>query len=155
MDIDLDNPEDVKIIEREFEKIYESDVHFKDSFGPEAFELSPIQKYQIIDAYNKDGMTAVLALLTTSADQSAIEQMEEGVINNMDQADGQRLEGEDWDNKSYVMHNGKKYSRIQIDGLLDDSGNDDEFLMDENGDIYTLDFKYLTNISENCVDEED
>ena len=57
--------------------------------------------------------------------------------------------------ESVIMHNGKKYSRIQIDGLLDDSGQDDEFLMDENGDIFTLDFKFLTNISENCVVEED
>ena len=68
MDIDLDNPEDVKIIEREFEKIYESDEQFRTSFGQEAFDLNPIQKYHIIDAYNKNGMDAVLALLTTSAD---------------------------------------------------------------------------------------
>ena len=38
---------------------------------------------------------------------------------------------------------------------MDDSGQDDEFLMDENGDIYTLDFKFLTNMGENVVIEED
>jgi hypothetical protein len=42
------------------------------SFGEEALSLGPLQKYQIIDAYNKNGMEAVMALLTTSADQSAI-----------------------------------------------------------------------------------
>lgn len=34
------------------------------------------------------------------------------------------------------MHNGKKYSRIAIEGL----GEDEEYLMDENGGIYSLDF---------------
>jgi hypothetical protein len=32
------------------------------------FELSPLQKYQIIDAYNKNGMDAVMALLNNSVD---------------------------------------------------------------------------------------
>lgn len=68
MDIDLENPNDVKIIEDEFLKLYQQDEQFRTNFGEEAFELEPIQKYQIIDAYNKNGMEAVLALLTTSAD---------------------------------------------------------------------------------------
>ena len=63
IDIDLDNPEDVKIIEEEFRKLYEKDPDFKTNFGDEAFELGALQKYQIIDAYNKDGMDAVLQLL--------------------------------------------------------------------------------------------
>ena len=74
LDIDLDNPEDIKIIEREFMKIYETDEQFSTSFGKEAFELAPIQKYQIIDAYNQNGMHAVLAMLKNSADQSTIMQ---------------------------------------------------------------------------------
>jgi len=78
VDIDLDNPEDVKIIEAEFKKLYEKDDDFKTNFGEEAFELGPLQKYQIIDAYNKNGMDAVLALLTTSADQSGIMQHMDG-----------------------------------------------------------------------------
>ena len=70
MDIDLENPNDVKIIENEFQKLYENEEKFKNDFGEEMFELSPLQKYQIIDAYNKNGMDAVLALLNTSVDQS-------------------------------------------------------------------------------------
>ena len=70
MDIDLENPNDVKIIENEFQKLYENEEKFKNDFGEEMFELSPLQKYQIIDAYNKNGMDAVMALLNTSVDQS-------------------------------------------------------------------------------------
>ena len=141
VDIDLDNPEDVKIIEREFRKLYENDEDFKTNFGEEAFELGPLQKYQIIDAYNKNGMEAVLALLTTSADQSVI----------MQQMDGQGNSELDLGcEESMVEHNGKKYSRIQIEGL----GDDEEYLMDENGDIYSLDFKFITHMGDNVVIEE-
>jgi len=65
----------------------------------------PLQKYQIIDAYNKNGMQAVLELLTTSADQSAIMQ-------NMD--NGQNHSGMDMEqeDESIIEHDGKKYSRI-------------------------------------------
>jgi hypothetical protein len=49
-----------------------------------------------------------------------------------------------------IEHNGKKYSRIAIEGL----GDDDEYLMDENGDIYSLDFKFITNMGDNVVIEE-
>jgi hypothetical protein len=45
MDIDLENPEDVKIIETEFQKLYENEEKFKNDFGEEMFELSPLQKY--------------------------------------------------------------------------------------------------------------
>lgn len=45
MDIDLENPEDVKIIESEFQKLYENEEKFKNDFGEEMFELSPLQKY--------------------------------------------------------------------------------------------------------------
>lgn len=72
VDIDLDDPEDVKVIEMEFKKMYDKDDEFRTNFGEEAFELGPLQKYQIIDAYNKNGMQAVLALLTTSANESGI-----------------------------------------------------------------------------------
>ena len=45
-----------------------SDDRFRDNFGDEIFQLGPIQKYQIIDAYKQNGMEAVLVLLTESAD---------------------------------------------------------------------------------------
>ena len=72
LDIDLENPDDVQVIHDEFRKLYDSDENFRQSFGEEALQLQPLQKYQIIEAYNKNGMEAVLALLANSADQSAI-----------------------------------------------------------------------------------
>lgn len=35
--------------------------------------------------------------------------------------------------ESVIEHEGKKYNRIQIEGL----GEDEEYLMDEKGDVYT------------------
>ena len=53
--------------------------------------------------------------------------------------------------ESIIINNGKKYNRIQIEGL----GDDEEYLIDENGDIYTLDFKYITNMGDNEIAEDD
>ncbi len=36
LDIDLENPEDVKVIHDEFRKLYDSDENFRQSFGEEA-----------------------------------------------------------------------------------------------------------------------
>lgn len=36
LDIDLENPEDVKVIHDEFKKLYDSDENFRQSFGEEA-----------------------------------------------------------------------------------------------------------------------
>ena len=76
------------------------------------------------------------ALLQNSADQSGI------LPNNLSDNDAEA---------SVIIHNGKKYSRVQIEG----SADDEEFLMDENGDIYTLDFKFLTNMGDNAIIEDD
>ena len=76
-----------------------------------------------------------MGLLSSSADQSAImHQMENQANPDMD-------EGID---DSCIIHNGKKYSRIQIEDL-----GEDEYLMDENGDIFTLDFKFIINMGDN------
>jgi len=42
MDIDLDDPEDVKIIEQEFQKLFDNDPQFQKNFGEEVFELDPL-----------------------------------------------------------------------------------------------------------------
>ena len=123
MDIDLENPEDVKIIENEFQKLYENEEKFKNDFGEEMFELSPLQKYQIIDAYNKNGMDAVMALLNQSADQS---QNASAMMQQLD------MQGHMEADESVIEHEGKRYTRIQIEGLRED---DDEYLMDEEQNI--------------------
>lgn len=42
VDIDLEDPEDVKVIEMEFKKLYDKDDDFRTNFGEEAFELGPL-----------------------------------------------------------------------------------------------------------------
>lgn len=127
MDIDLENPEDVKIIEIEFKKLYDNEEKFKNDFGEEMFELSPLQKYQIIDAYSKNGMDAVMALLNNSVDQS------QNASAMMQQMDMQGLDAEE----SVIEHEGKRYTRIQIDGHWE---HDDEYLMEKQRHIHLLSF---------------
>jgi hypothetical protein len=59
--------------------------------------------------------------------------------------------GNNGGDESVIINNGKKYNRIQIEGLWDD----EEYLIDENGDIYSLDFKYITNMGDNEIAEDD
>ena len=59
--------------------------------------------------------------------------------------------GNNGGDESVIINNGKKYNRIQIEGL----GDGEEYLIDENGDIYTLDFKYITNMGDNEIAEDD
>lgn len=143
MDIDLENPEDVKIIENEVQKLYENEEKFKNDFGEEMFELSPLQKYQIIDAYNKNGMDAVMALLNQSVDQS---QNASAMMQQLD------MQGHMDADESVIEHEGKRYTRIQIEGLRED---DDEYLMDEEQNIYSLDFKFITNMGEHQIENDD
>jgi hypothetical protein len=42
-----------------------------------------------------------------------------------------------------IIHQGKKYQRVVIEGLGDQS----EYLIDEQGDIFTLNFQFVTNMA--------
>ena len=54
----------------------------------------------------------------------------------------------DDEDDAVVMHNGKKYSRVQIEGL----GEETEYFMDEEtGNIYNLEFELVTNMNDNLV----
>lgn len=53
--------------------------------------------------------------------------------------------------ESVIEHEGKKYTRIQITGL----GDDEVYLMDEVGGIYSLDFKFITNMEDNKIEIDD
>ena len=61
--LDLENPEDIKLINNEFMEIYNADKEFRESFGESAHELPPYHKYQIIDVYNHRGMEGVYMLM--------------------------------------------------------------------------------------------
>ena len=78
-----------------------SDDRFRENFGDEIFQLGPIQKYQIIDAYKQNGMEAVLVLLTESADQSGLQMDANGQSDML----GMDNAGEE----SVIEHNGKKF----------------------------------------------
>ena len=54
--------------------------------------------------------------------------------------------------ESVIEHEGKRYTRIQIEGLRED---DDEYLMDEEQNIYSLDFKFITNMGEHQIENDD
>ncbi len=51
------------------------------------------------------------------------------------------------DDDSIIIHNGKKYSKVQISGL----GDEELYLMDNEGNIYSLDFKFITHMGENHI----
>ena len=42
-----------------------------------------------------------------------------------------------------IMHNGKRYRTIQLDGI---DVEENEFLIDDDDNIYSLDFKYIKTI---------
>ena len=59
--------------------------------------------------------------------------------------------GDDVDD-SIIVHKGKKYQKIQIEGLeADDNDDNQDYLMDEQGNIYNLDFQFVTNMDQNDV----
>jgi hypothetical protein len=66
VEIDLENPEDVRLIEEEFNKLINKEQDLKNIFGDEVYDLDPIVKYQIMDLYNTNGMEAVIAHLTNA-----------------------------------------------------------------------------------------
>lgn len=77
-----------------------------------------------------------MALLNQTVDNS------QNASAMMQQLDMQgQLEGDE----SVIWHQDKRYTRIQIEGLRED---DDEYLMDDEQNIYSLDFKFITNMGE-------
>ena len=83
------------------------------------------EKYQILDAYKKGGGV-------------------KGLLDDGEEEEG-AAEGEE--ENSVIEHNGQKYKRVQIEG------ENQEYLMDEAGNIYDLEFQYVGQA--NGSDEED
>ena len=81
-------------------------------------------------------MEAVLALLSQSIDQS----------NASGFPGGQPMEmmGEEQNDESLIEHEGKRYQRITIEGLEAKEG---EYLMDEEQNIYNLNYEFITNMN--------
>ena len=94
--------EDAKIIEEEFITIYNGDAKLREVLQGQTPEtLSLREKYELLVAYKKHGGV-------------------EGMIAGED----------DEDEKSVVIHNGKKFTKVQIEGEAND------YFMDDEGNIY-------------------
>lgn len=48
------------------------------------------------------------------------------------------------DEDEVIIHEGVKYTRVVIEGL----GEDTDYLMTDEGDIFTLDFRHVTNMND-------
>ena len=63
VEIDLNNPDDVKIIEDEFRTLYDECEDLRNLYGEALLELEIVEKYQVIDAYHRGGIGAIQELL--------------------------------------------------------------------------------------------
>ena len=101
--------EDAKIIEEEFITIYNGDAKLREVLQGQTPEtLSLREKYELLVAYKKHGGV-------------------EGMIAGE----------EDEDEKSVVIHNGKKFTKVQIEGEAND------YFMDDEGNIYDGQFQFI------------
>lgn len=82
--------------------------------------LTILQKYQILVQYQRAGQSDVMATSN---------EMEDG--------------------NEIVVHNGKTYRRVQIEG------KDEEYLMDENQNIYDLNMRQIGKAGDSEDDEQD
>ena len=82
--------------------------------------MSVLQKYQILVQYQRAGESSMV-----------------GTSNDQYLSDGNEV----------VMHEGKEYRRVQIEG------KNEEYLMDNDANIYTLDFQQIGKAGDS--DEED
>lgn len=82
--------------------------------------LTILQKYQILVQYQRAGQSDVMATSNELEDGNEI-----------------------------VVHNGKTYRRVQIEG------KDEEYLMDENQNIYDLNMRQIGKAGDSEDDEQD
>lgn len=62
------------------------------------------------------------------------------------------MDGENPGEESFIEHDGKRYQRIQIEGLEAEEG---EYLMDDQKNIYSLDFNFITNMNNEQIEDQD
>ena len=93
-------------------------------------------------------MEAVLALLSNSIDQSNASAFPPS---GQQQMEMMGEENENPNEESFIEHEGKRYQRIQIEGLEAEEG---EYLMDDQKNIYSLDFNFITNMNNEQIEGE-
>jgi hypothetical protein len=59
VEIDLGDPEDIKLIVVEFQKLFDEVEDLKILYGEALLEIEVFQKYQVIDAYHRSGIAGI------------------------------------------------------------------------------------------------
>jgi hypothetical protein len=122
------SPEEQRMVEEEFLKLYHEEPRFRMIIGDTKPSVIPLRdKYELILAFSKRGSSAPLS--DTDSDTP-------------------KVEGE------FVTYRGKKYKRVRIDN--DEPPNEDEdeeYLMDEQGNIYDTKFRLIGRADDD--EEED
>ena len=111
------DPEEVKMIEEQFRDIYTSDPKLREMIGGDPTTLNVKEKFQILMAYKKGGIQGLMG------------------------------EGEEEEDESVIVHQGKKFRRVQIEG------ENQDYLMDDDGNIYDTEFQFIGQA--NPSDDED
>jgi hypothetical protein len=123
------SPEEQRMVEEEFLKLYHEEPRFKMIIGDTKPSAIPLRdKYELVLAYSKRGP---------------------GLPSDTD-SDTPIVEGE------FVTYRGKKFKRVRIDNSRDGEPNDDEeeeYLMDEQGNIYDTKFRLIGRADDD--EEED
>jgi hypothetical protein len=122
------SPREKVMIEDEFLKLYEEDDRFRQVIGDAKPSDIPLRdKYELVVEYTK----------RYRSDRR-------GEDNDSDI----RVNGE------YVYYKGKTYKRVKLDNEREDPDDEDEYLMDEAGNIYDMHFR-LIGRADNDEDEEE
>ncbi len=101
--------EEKRALEQQFMTLYNQDPVLKQVLGSDPANLTLFQKYQVMIQYQKAGETS--QIISGGADDAIDESSE------------------------VIMHEGKMYRRVQIEGA------DEEYLMDEEQNIYDMNLK--------------
>lgn len=111
------DPQDEKIINDAFNDIYTNDPKLRNLLGDNVYSLGVREKKQIVLEYKE---------------KDGIEGL---------------FEQEETAEPSFIVHNGKRYDRVQIEE------DNNEYLMDEEGNLYNTNFEYIGQA--NPSDQED
>lgn len=162
---DADDEDQEKIINEQFKMIYDQDEQLRQLLGDDISKLSLEERYQILNAYIQGGGVAGLMeaeeqdegkdieeefmkiyeqdpklreVLGTQPSNLNLEEKYQILVAYKKGGGVQALleEGED-DEESFFEHNGKKFKKVQIEG------ENQEYLMDEEGNIYDENFEFV------------
>ena len=122
MTIEKMAPAEKRNLEEQFMALYERDPVIKQILGGDPADLSLYQKYQVIVQYQRAGESQ-----------------------NHSTGGGMMQEGID-ESSEVIMHEGKIYRKVAIEGA------DEEFLMDDEQNIYDMNLKQIGKAGESDDD---